>query len=109
MPSLDQLAQLHHPDIRRPSGQLSAPGPAGVNRHRPLGQLGVGRIRAGPSRLHDACHRSTNWRNYITLISGDRLVNYLLPGRPVLIVTGHWGNWELAGYALGLLGFTTHA
>jgi KDO2-lipid IV(A) lauroyltransferase len=26
-----------------------------------------------------------------------------------MIVTGHFGNWELAGYALGLLGFRTYA
>src|SRR5205085_3967380 len=26
-----------------------------------------------------------------------------------LIVTGHLGNWELAGFALGLFGFRTHA
>jgi KDO2-lipid IV(A) lauroyltransferase len=26
-----------------------------------------------------------------------------------LIVTGHFGNWEMAGYALGLLGFRTSA
>ncbi len=50
-----------------------------------------------------------NWRNYIRLVGGDRVVNCLLSGRPLLFVTGHWGNWEMAGYALGLLGFTTHA
>src|SRR6516162_300607 len=33
----------------------------------------------------------------------------MLSGRPVMIVTGHFGNWEMAGYGLGLLGFTTHA
>jgi len=25
------------------------------------------------------------------------------------VVTGHFGNWEMAGYCLGLLGFPTHA
>src|SRR5438093_1250490 len=29
--------------------------------------------------------------------------------RPVLSVTGHFGNWEMAGYALGLLGFRSSA
>ena len=29
--------------------------------------------------------------------------------RPLLLVTGHFGNWELGGYVLGLLGFTTYA
>jgi KDO2-lipid IV(A) lauroyltransferase len=27
----------------------------------------------------------------------------------LLIVTGHFGNWEMGGYALGLFGFATHA
>jgi KDO2-lipid IV(A) lauroyltransferase len=31
----------------------------------------------------------------------------LLGGRPVIIVTGHFGNFELGGYALGVLGFPT--
>ena len=33
----------------------------------------------------------------------------MLSGRPLLLVTGHFGNWEMGGYVLGLLGFTTHA
>jgi KDO2-lipid IV(A) lauroyltransferase len=50
-----------------------------------------------------------NWRNYLRLVGGERVVNCLLSGRPLLLVTGHWGNWEMSGYMLGLLGFTTHA
>jgi Kdo2-lipid IVA lauroyltransferase/acyltransferase len=57
-----------------------------------------------PRKLH-----ATNWKNYLTLHNGPALVDCLLSERPLLIVTGHFGNWELAGYALGLLGFTTHA
>ena len=53
--------------------------------------------------------RVTNWRRYIRMLPGNRLANCLLSGRPVLLVSGHWGNWEMSGYALGLLGFTTHA
>ncbi|HXD89203.1 MAG TPA: lysophospholipid acyltransferase family protein [Urbifossiella sp.] len=30
-------------------------------------------------------------------------------GRPVLVVTAHFGNWEVAGAAFGLLGYRTHA
>jgi KDO2-lipid IV(A) lauroyltransferase len=57
-----------------------------------------------PRKLHP-----TNWRDYISLHNGPAIVECLLSGRPLLIVTGHFGNWEMAGYALGLLGFTTHA
>src|SRR5690606_12694079 len=28
---------------------------------------------------------------------------------PCILVTGHCGNWEVIGYALGLLGFRVHA
>ncbi len=50
-----------------------------------------------------------NWRYHLNAINGKALVECLLSGRPLLIVTGHFGNWEMAGYVLGLLGFTTHA
>src|SRR5262245_16338801 len=48
------------------------------------------------------------WRRY--LVAPDpRLLEQLLSGRPLLLVTGHFGNWELGGYVLGVLGFHTHA
>jgi KDO2-lipid IV(A) lauroyltransferase len=50
-----------------------------------------------------------NWRRYLRLGGKRMIVGQLLSGRPVLLVTGHFGNWELGGYILGLLGFTTHA
>jgi KDO2-lipid IV(A) lauroyltransferase len=57
-----------------------------------------------PRKLH-----ANNWRQYLDLKGGKRLVECLLSGRPLLLVTGHFGNWELAGYALGLFGFRAHA
>jgi KDO2-lipid IV(A) lauroyltransferase len=57
-----------------------------------------------PRMLH-----ANNWRHYLELVGGDKTVAALLSGRPLLIVTGHFGNWEMAGFALGLFGFTTHA
>jgi KDO2-lipid IV(A) lauroyltransferase len=50
-----------------------------------------------------------NWKGYLRLSDPRGLVGQLVSGRPLLIVTGHFGNWELGGYVLGLLGFTTHA
>jgi KDO2-lipid IV(A) lauroyltransferase len=55
------------------------------------------------------CLHTTNWRRYLELGNGPQMVGGLLSGQPLLIVTGHFGNWEMAGYALGLLGFTTYA
>lgn len=56
-----------------------------------------------PRKIHD-----TNWRNYVKLVEPERLLNALLSDRPVTIVSGHFGNFELAGYIIGLLGFPTH-
>lgn len=53
--------------------------------------------------------RVENWRRYATLVGGDKVLTALLEDRPVLIVTAHFGNWEMAGFALGLFGFKTHA
>jgi KDO2-lipid IV(A) lauroyltransferase len=53
--------------------------------------------------------RLHNWRRFIKLKNQRLFVDYLLSGRPLLIVTGHFGNWEMAGYTLALLGFRTHA
>jgi KDO2-lipid IV(A) lauroyltransferase len=51
----------------------------------------------------------TTWRRYLDLAAGRPLVDVLLSGRPVLLLTGHLGNWELSGFMLGLLGFRSYA
>jgi KDO2-lipid IV(A) lauroyltransferase len=56
-----------------------------------------------PRRIHE-----TNWRRYISMHRGDELCRILLERRPVLIVSGHFGNFELGGVFLGLLGFPTY-
>jgi KDO2-lipid IV(A) lauroyltransferase len=56
-----------------------------------------------PRKIHE-----TNWRDYIQLINEDQLVRLLLENRPLLIVTGHLGNFEVGGYVLGVLGFPTY-
>jgi KDO2-lipid IV(A) lauroyltransferase len=55
------------------------------------------------------CFHTNNWRRYFNLANGKEMMDCLLSGRPLMVVTGHFGNWEMAGYALGLLGFTTYA
>ncbi len=57
-----------------------------------------------PRRLHLG-----NWKEVMRLVNGEALVESLLSGRPLLIITGHFGNWELAGYALSMLGFRSYA
>jgi KDO2-lipid IV(A) lauroyltransferase len=57
-----------------------------------------------PRKLH--VH---NWRQHCRLVAGDGVIDAMLSGRPLLLVTGHYGNGEMAGYVLGLVGFRTHA
>lgn len=56
-----------------------------------------------PRKLHD-----TNWRRYVTVVNGRPLCQALLSDRPTLLVSAHFGNFEMAGLVLGILGFRTH-
>lgn len=53
-----------------------------------------------PRKLH-----RENWREKITLVGQDVVVNQLLKGGPIIMLTGHFGNWEMAGYLFGVFGF----
>ncbi len=57
-----------------------------------------------PRKLHD-----TNWRDYVRMSDADMqlLLKHLLSPRPVVIVSGHFGNFEVGGIVAGLLGFPT--
>jgi KDO2-lipid IV(A) lauroyltransferase len=57
-----------------------------------------------PRKLHPQ-----NWKQHLTLLNSQSIVDVLLTDQPLLIVSGHFGNWELGGYILALLGFRTHA
>ncbi len=55
-----------------------------------------------PRKIHE-----TNWRKFIQLRDVAPLMRQLISDRPTIVVTGHFGNFELGGYALGILGFPT--
>src|SRR5262249_14718847 len=55
-------------------------------------------VAHAPRKLHH-----TNWRDYVRLAGHDELLKALLDDRPVIIVSGHFGNFELGGYFLGIL------
>ncbi len=57
-----------------------------------------------PRKLHVG-----NWRRYGTLVNAAPVLDALLGPRPALVVTAHFGNWEMAGFVLGALGFRTYA
>jgi KDO2-lipid IV(A) lauroyltransferase len=52
-----------------------------------------------------------NWRRvlrYRSAAEANRVVELWISGRPVLMATGHFGNWEVSSYILGLLGIEFH-
>ena len=51
----------------------------------------------------------TNWRKYITLVSTDKIGKILHNDRPLVMVTGHFGNFEAGGFLLGILGYPSHS
>jgi len=53
--------------------------------------------------------RETNWRDYIKTVKKKELVSALIDVRPAIVVSGHFGNFEMASYSAGLLGLPTHA
>jgi KDO2-lipid IV(A) lauroyltransferase len=63
----------------------------------------VAEVAHAPRKIHE-----TNWRDYMRLKDPDILVRALLDDRPLLMVSGHFGNFELAGFFLGILGFPTY-
>ena len=53
--------------------------------------------------------RPTTWRDHIRLVGHRPILDRLLDGGPVVMVTGHYGNWEMAGYLFGVFGFPPHS
>lgn len=51
-------------------------------------------------------HRS-NWHRHVTVLRDAELVRTMLEPGAKLLVSGHFGNFEVAGYLLGLFGFPT--
>jgi KDO2-lipid IV(A) lauroyltransferase len=53
-----------------------------------------------PRKLHP-----TTWRDRIELVGHAPVLDRLLHGGPLIMLTGHFGNWEMAGYLFGVFGF----
>lgn len=53
--------------------------------------------------------RPSTWPRYISLVDFDETLKLLVSGRGVILVTGHYGSFEMPGYLLAGLGFETYA
>lgn len=60
-------------------------------------------IALAPRLIHD-----TNWRRYFSIADRRPLVSALLDQRPLVLVAGHFGNFELGGFLCGVLGAPTY-
>lgn len=59
-------------------------------------------VAHAPRQLHEL-----NWRKKVKLENPYVLLKALLDDRPIVLITGHFGNFEMGGYILGLLGYPT--
>jgi KDO2-lipid IV(A) lauroyltransferase len=57
-----------------------------------------------PRKLH-----LSNWRAFLDLNTARQLPAVMLSDRAALLVTAHFGNWEMAGYVTGAMGFKTYS
>jgi Kdo2-lipid IVA lauroyltransferase/acyltransferase len=57
-----------------------------------------------PRKVHE-----TNWRRFVELRDPRTLTERLLSQRPAVLISGHYGNFEVACYLLGLFGIPTFA
>jgi KDO2-lipid IV(A) lauroyltransferase len=60
-------------------------------------------IAHAPRKIHQ-----TNWRKFVSIPDRKQLVAALTDTRPLVMVAGHYGNFEIGGYIAGLLGFPTY-
>lgn len=49
--------------------------------------------------------RLETYRRYVTLTGHAPVLDRLLDGGPMILLSGHFGNWEMAGYLFGVFGF----
>lgn len=52
--------------------------------------------------------KTANWRRFASMVRGREMMAAMLDRRPVLVATGHFGNWEMAGYVMGVCGLRSY-
>jgi KDO2-lipid IV(A) lauroyltransferase len=60
-------------------------------------------VAHAPRKIHHS-----NWRDYAQLDNVAQIIRAFFDDRPTVIVCGHYGNFELSGYLLGILGFPSY-
>ena len=65
--------------------------------------LMIAEIAHTPRKVHE-----TNWKEHSHIVNQELFVRTLLSGRPLVLISAHFGNFELGGYLMGLFGFPTY-
>jgi len=52
---------------------------------------------------------ANSWYHHLEVVNYEKALGLSLGGRGVITVTGHFGNWEMAGYMLAALGIPLNA
>lgn len=65
--------------------------------------LMVCEIAHAPRKIH-----RTNWRDHIYMHNKEATVRMMMDPRATIIVSGHFGNFEVAGHAVGCFGLPPH-
>jgi KDO2-lipid IV(A) lauroyltransferase len=65
--------------------------------------LMLAEIAHTPRKIHE-----TNWKEHSRIVNQELFVRTLLAGRPLVLISAHFGNFELGGYLMGLFGFPTY-
>ena len=60
-------------------------------------------VAHAPRKIH-----RTNWRRYFRMHNNRQMMELFLDPRPTIVVSGHFGNFEMAGFVAGLLGFPSY-
>jgi len=50
-----------------------------------------------------------SWHRHVRLVNMAEPLRVLLRGQGAIVLTGHYGNWEILGYTLATLGFETYS
>lgn len=61
-------------------------------------------ITLAPRKIHE-----TNWRKFIHMRDMSAMSTFLLDPRPLVFVSGHFGNFEVGALIMGLFGFPSYA
>ncbi|MCP4759914.1 MAG: lysophospholipid acyltransferase family protein [Planctomycetes bacterium] len=84
----------------------------GSKAKRQIAKASIGhlfQVAAVDSVLMGRCIKPSTWTRHLDVEPARDVIPLLTSGEPLLMLTGHLGNWELLGYGLSVAGYPMHA